>query len=143
MQFFFFINSDIVRILCLSFIILHCHQHKLSKRERCKWPCKLFIVSSQNNNIMTNTNPTRTPEINTGTVRRVSRYIWSSLMKKDQKKSCISSLDGSSFLFYVKAFDWNYAIIIGSHIYRETKVWHSGFNNVTNYSLKMVHSVTS
>ena len=37
-----FIISDIVRIVCLSFIILQCHQRKLSKKRRSKCSYKCF-----------------------------------------------------------------------------------------------------
>ena len=105
------IISDIVRILCLSFIILHCHQRIWSQMKRCKWPCKRFYCvlcdnqtnsPTQNTTRLTNTNPTRTPVMNPGTVRRVNRYTYTSLMKKNQKKSCICSLDGYSFLYLLK-----------------------------------------
>ena len=54
--------------------------------------------------MMTNTNPTRTPDINPCTARRVNRYTYTSLLKKNQKKSCIFSLDGSSFLYMSNLF---------------------------------------
>ena len=37
-----FIISDIVRVLCLSFIIFQCHQRKLSKKRRSKCRYKCF-----------------------------------------------------------------------------------------------------
>ena len=44
--------------------------------------------------------PIRTlPDMNPCTARRVNRYTYTSLMKKNQKKSCICSLDRSSFLY--------------------------------------------
>ena len=56
--------------------------------------------------MMTNMNPTRTPDMNPCTARRVNiyTYTYTSLMKKNQKKSCICSLDGSSFLYMSNLF---------------------------------------
>jgi len=39
---------------------------------------------------------------------------------------------------YVKAFDWNYDIIICFFIRSETTVWYSEFDNEANYSLPNV-----
>jgi hypothetical protein len=53
---------------------------------------------------MTNTNPSRTSDMNPDTARRVNRYTYTSLMKKNQKKSSIFSLDGSSLLYMSNIF---------------------------------------
>jgi hypothetical protein len=69
------------------------------------------------------------------------RQIYIYQFNKEEAENIIYFLTRCIILFsYVKAFAWNYDIIICFFIRSETKVWYLKFNNVDNYSLKMVHS---